>query len=193
MRLGIDLDGIVTDFNQGWMDIYNREFGADLTPDLVDGWNAMYGLTGFSVQEFWRWARGGDRPTIFRHLPTYDGALETLQGLARAHDIVIITTKPRWAVSDTFAWIAENDVPTREVHMTSKKYLVDCDVYLEDSPHQVTTLVKRRPDDIVCRFVRPWNDPIDGAIDVGSWDDFVSLLASLDDKTPAQADETAGS
>ena len=36
MRLGIDLDGVVADFNAGWISRYNREFEANLTTDMVD-------------------------------------------------------------------------------------------------------------------------------------------------------------
>lgn len=177
MRLGIDLDGVVANFNLGWMELYNAEFGADLTPDLVLTWDAVHELAGFAtMQEFWAWARGEDRPSIFRHLPTFEGAVSALRGLAGAHDIVIITTKPGWAVHDTFAWLADNEIPTREVHITPRKHQVSCDVYLEDSPHHLPLLVARRPDSVVCRFVRSWNRPVAGARDVHTWDDFVSIV-----------------
>ena len=180
MRLGIDLDGVVADFNQGWMDLYNDEFRASLTPDLVVTWDGVHELAGFaSMDEFWQWARGADRPSIFRNLPTFPGALDALRDLASRHRIVIITTKPSWAVHDTFAWLADNEVPTREVHITNRKHQVATDVYLEDSPYHLPTLVERRPAATVCRFVRPWNGPVAGAHDVHDWDEFVGLVDTL--------------
>ncbi len=181
MRLGIDLDGVVADFNRGWMALYNEEFGTSLTPDLVVTWDGVHELAGFaSMSEFWRWARGTDRPSIFRHLPTFPGAVDSLRALAADHDIVIITTKPPWAVHDTFAWLADNEIPTREVHVTNHKHRVAADVYLEDSPYHLPALVERRPDSTVCRFVRPWNVPVDGTIDIAAWDQFVAVVAGLD-------------
>ena len=138
MRLGIDLDGVVADFNSGWMRLHANEFGTELTSDMVDSWNCLHRLGGFAdMRGFWTWARGtDDRPSIFRHLDTYSGAVESLQELSRSgHRIVIVTTKPRWARFDTFRWLADNEIPTTEVHMSDRKYEVDCDVYLDDAPH----------------------------------------------------------
>jgi 5'(3')-deoxyribonucleotidase len=180
MRLGIDLDGVVADFNRGWMKLYNEEFGTDLTPDLVQRWNGIHRLTHLeSMQDFWSWARGVDRPSVFRHLPTYEGALDTLRVLAERHDIVIVTTKPGWAVHDTYAWISDVRIPTREIHVTTHKWHVSCDVYLEDSPYQLKALVEHRPESTVCRYVRPWNGPVDGARDVAGWEDFASVVREL--------------
>ena len=112
MRLGIDLDGVVADFNTGWVSRYNHEFGSELTTDLVDSWNTMGHLTHFeSMGAFWRWAARGDHGSVFRHLETYPDALETLERLAGNHDIVIISAKPDWAIHDTFAWIANRRCP----------------------------------------------------------------------------------
>jgi len=177
MRLGIDLDGVVADFNTGWMTRYNAEFGTTLSPSEVTSWNAMVPLTHFAdVDEFWSWASNGDGPGLFRTLPVLPHASESLDRLAGEHDIVIITTKPPWATDDTFAWIAEHRIPTREVHITEEKWRIDCDVYLDDGPHNLESLVLERPDRTVCRFVQPWNVPVDGAIDIPDWDTFVSLV-----------------
>jgi len=177
LRLGIDLDGVVADFVAGWISRYNQEFEADLTPASVQTWDGLHTLTHFSNKdEFWKWASDHGGGSVFRHLETYEGAIEALHQLAgHSHEIVILTLKPDWAVHDTFAWIADHRLPTREVHILSEKWKVPCDIYLDDSPGQLTRYLEKRPDSLVCRFVRPWNDPIEGVHDVRSWEDFVEL------------------
>ncbi len=179
LRLGIDLDGVVADFNGGWMARYNREFEAQLTPDLVQKWDGLAELTHFDhMAAFWHWARNDEGPSIFRDLPLMDGAIEALDELAVKHEIVIITAKPRWAIHDTFAWLADNKIPTREVHITSKKWQVPCDVYVEDSPAQLAHMVAERAESLVLRFVRAWNRPVPGAHDIESWPELTALLES---------------
>ncbi|HLU31480.1 MAG TPA: hypothetical protein VK088_06930 [Acidimicrobiia bacterium] len=182
MRLGIDLDGVVADFNTGWIRRYNADFGADVAFDAVEAWDAIPSLTHFRhMGEFWKWAQDHDGHSLFRHLETYDGAVEALWDLVRKkHRVVIVTTKPPWAIHDTFAWIADQELPTREVHIVGRKWEVDCDIYLEDAPHNLEKLVANRPDRIVARFVRPWNEPVPGAVDVENWDEFKKLVRSVD-------------
>ena len=180
MRLGIDLDGVVADFVGGWTRLYNTEFGAVVDPLDVDHWDAIPDLTHFAhMGDFWRWAAGIDGGSLFSHLQPYPGAIDALRRLAKRHSIVIVTTKPRWATHDTFAWIARHRIPTTEVHIADEKWRVPCDVYLDDGPHVLESLVAHRPDEVVCRYVRPWNDPVPGAIDVESWDDFAAVVDGL--------------
>lgn len=177
MRLGIDLDGVVADFNAGWMLRYNEERETSLVPEHVDHWDAMVSLTDFETDmDFWKWAENGDGPGLFRHLPVFPDALPSLNRLAVDHDIVIITTKPPWAIHDTYAWLSDNRIPTHEVHITEKKWKIDCDVYLDDGPHNLESLVRERPDRTTVRFVRPWNKPVFGVMDVVDWNEFEALV-----------------
>jgi 5'(3')-deoxyribonucleotidase len=181
VRLGIDLDGVVADFNAGWIKRYNRDYGSELRAESVKAWDAIPSLTHFEdMGQFWKWARDHDGHTLFRHLDPYPGAIDALRRLSRKHKIVIITTKPMWAVHDTFAWIAQHEIPTTEVHIKEAKWTVACDVYLDDGPHVIGPLVRNRPEATVCRFVRPWNRPVPGAIDVTNWEQFGAEVARAD-------------
>lgn len=186
MRLGIDLDGVVADFNAGWIARYNQHFEGALTPDQVMHWDGLVPMTHFAdMDEFWSWAREGTS-SIFRELPCYEGACPALAALARDHDIVVISSKYDWAIPDTLEWLAEHRFPTREIHFTWEKHTVDCDVYLEDAPHNLELLVRERPDRTTCRFVRPWNTPIEGAVDVHNWDEFAAVVADLHERTASR-------
>jgi 5'(3')-deoxyribonucleotidase len=187
LRLGIDLDGVVADFNAGWTALHNAEFGGELTADMVTMWDGLNQLGGFDdMDAFWAWARGNEhRPSIFRHLDLLPGAIETLRRLdAEGHHVVIVSTKPDWAVHETLHWLADNEIPTREVHLTFAKHLVDCDIYLDDAPGVLHDLVEHRPDALVCRFVRPWNRPVAGTVDVHNWADFHAIVT---ERTPRRA------
>lgn len=183
MRLGIDMDGVICDFNAGWMARHRDDFGSDLAASEARvEWDNLHTLCGFADMEaFWRWAQGSDdRPSVFRHLEPFPGAVETLGRLAGdGHDIVIITAKPDWAVPDTLRWLADHDVPTREIHVRHKKSTVSCDVYLDDSPVVLPELLARRPASTVCRMIRPWNTALDGAVDVDDWPAFGTLVDDL--------------
>lgn len=182
LRIGIDLDGVVADFNLGWTSAWNAEHGTDIRVEDVDGWDVLPTLTGLdSMHEFWRWARDiGDGRSLFRDLPVFDGAIEAIEGLARdGHDPVVITSKPSFSVHDTFAWLSDVRFPTREVHISDDKWQVDCDVYVDDAPHVLTDYVRHRPDRTVLRFVRPWNAPTPGTVDVHGWDDIVEVVGRL--------------
>ncbi len=180
MRLGIDLDGVVADFNGGWIRLYNRDFDAAIPLDAVQEWNGIPGATHFaSMREFWRWAADIDGHSLFRHLEPYPDALEALWSLATWHEIVILTTKPHFGVHDTYAWISEHQLPTREVHIVDHKDTVPCDVYLDDAPHNVYRISRSRPEAVTVRFARPWNSHVPGTESVASWAEFVELVAKL--------------
>lgn len=178
MRLGIDLDGVVANFTKGWMDYYNREFGTDLVVSDSQRWNDLVDLTHFAnVGEFWRWSSDLDGRSVFWHLEPFPGAVEALRSLVDAgHQIVIITTKPEFAVGDTHEWIEEHRIPAAEIHILEDKWLVDADVYLDDSPHVLPGLVEHRPRSTVCRYIRPWNAPVAGTVDVNDFGEFREVV-----------------
>ena len=182
MRLGIDLDGVVADFTKGWISFYNRDFGADLRVEQAIAWDGLTAITHFDdMADFWRWSSDLDGRSLFWHLETFPGAVDALRHLYEdGHEIVILTMKPAFAVGDTHEWIEAQGIPTKEVHILEDKWRIDCDVYLDDGPHVLPGLVAHRPDRLVCRYVRPWNTPLAGAVDVTDFDEFRALVERLE-------------
>jgi 5'(3')-deoxyribonucleotidase len=183
LRLGIDLDGVVADFNHGWTTRYNRDFpqhvGRELRADDVVEWDAPTSLSHFSnMSEFWKWAETcAEGRSLFHGLDPYEGALDALHALRRAgHHVVILTTKPHFSVHDTYDWLARHRIPSTEIHILDDKTQVECDVYLDDADHNLEALAGAHPSAEVCRYVRPWNRPITGAIDVYDWADFHEIV-----------------
>jgi 5'(3')-deoxyribonucleotidase len=139
-------------------------------------WNEMHRWTHFAdLDAFWDWVHSRH---LFRHLDLIQGAREGLTKLAAdGHHIAILTAKPDRAIPDTLHWLADQRIPTREIHFIRAKHRVSCDVYLDDSPLVVPALVAHRPDAVVCRMVAPWNEPVPGAVDVSGWSEFVDVVA----------------
>ncbi|MFV1961497.1 MAG: hypothetical protein ACC658_06655, partial [Acidimicrobiia bacterium] len=100
MRLGIDLDGVVANFTQGWMNFYNRDYGTNLVFEDSQNWGDLVDLTHFNdINEFWEWSSDLDGHSVFWHLDPFPGAVEAVRSLVDAgHQIVVITMKPDFAV-----------------------------------------------------------------------------------------------
>lgn len=184
LRLGIDMDGVVADFNEGWTWRYSRDFPdrvtRPLTSDDVVEWDAPVDLTHFpTMADFWAWARTcADGRSIFHGLNPYPGAIEAMRRLAEAgHQMIILTTKPHFAIDDTHDWLHRHDVPTTEVHILEDKTVVHCDLYLDDANHNLESLAAHHRTATVCRYVRPWNSPVPGTVDVENWADFARAVA----------------
>ena len=135
-------------------------------------------MTHFETElDFWEWAKEINGSSIFRNLETYENSVEVLTKLAMSgHEIVILSSKPWWSIHDTLMWLGENKIPSREIHFIEDKWRVECDVYIDDAPHQIEKFVKKVPDKLILRFVREYNSPVRGAVDIHNWAELISLL-----------------
>ena len=76
-------------------------------------------------------------------------------------------------------WLGEKKIPTKEIHFIEDKWKIDCDVYIDDAPYQLDNYVKNLKNKVIIRFVREYNDPVTGVLDLNEWKDLIPLLNSL--------------
>ena len=86
MRIGVDLDGVVADFTDGWTSQYEIDFGKKISEEDITSWGLAKPLTHFEEEiDFWNWAKDIEGSSIFRNLKTYNNAIEVLEDLSLKH------------------------------------------------------------------------------------------------------------
>ncbi len=146
--LGVDLDGVVADFYAGmrpiaaeWLGVPESQLTA--TPSYgLDEWNLA--VAG-SYEDLHRFAV--TQRDLFRTLQPITGAAATLRRLsARRVRIRIITHRlyikyfHEQAVLQTVSWLEHHGIPYWDLCFMKDKAAVGADLYVEDSPVNVTAL-----------------------------------------------------
>lgn len=143
MRVGVDLDGVMADFDKAWIDRWNADHGMTLEYKQCDHWDSLVTLTGVTYDEWWGWAES-KHSDLFLEADALPGAVKAVRTLAEdGHEICIVTAKPRWAAGHPSTWLQKHDVPYDEIHVTSKKWYVGVDVLIDDADHNIRDVLER--------------------------------------------------
>jgi len=89
---------------------------------------------------------------------------------SEGHKIIFISAQPsRQCMGLTFQWLNDWKIPWNEVHFTEyeSKSKVACDVYIEDSPAQLSLLTC--DDKTVFMYNQPWNKSAPAVNRFNSW------------------------
>jgi 5'(3')-deoxyribonucleotidase len=170
---GVDLDGVVADFIRGLKPIAAEWLGvpeASLTDEVSYGfkeWNigeadAYNDLHRFALKE----------RALFASLPLIDGAAPALRRISsRGVRIRIITHRlyipwfHRQSVVQTVEWLEKHGIPYWDLCFMAAKSSVNADVYVEDSPTNISALRDVGKEVIVFRNSTNRNVAAPGAAD----------------------------
>jgi uncharacterized HAD superfamily protein len=191
MRIGVDADGVLADFDKSMVDGYNRSFDADLEYKQITHWDAFESLTGWTHDEWWDWVVK-DHQRVFLDAPPLPGAVEGMRALKDAgHELAIISAKPKWAAGHMIEWLHQHEVPYDEIHITSKKSLVICDVYIDDALHNVVDLLENAGGLVIQYSAWPYvneGKQIPGAVYAKSWDRIINTVLLYDESNQLSLD-----
>ena len=183
MRLGVDIDGVVADYNRALKEFVKRS-GSVFRGEEID--------VGGHIRSYYSTGRGyPGLHTEFVKAGGYslaeplEGAIETLARLAREHRVCFVTSRLHadhvsQSVTGTAEWLARRGVPFHELHILGSsrdKGLVECDVYIDDTPAVVERLAKAGKEAYLFENEYNKGHPIcQGVVVVGSWQDIEARL-----------------
>ena len=160
-RIGVDIDGVIIDFDRHWVNKHNSSRRPKLDYEMPQKWNELHTLAGFdSPSDFWHWYK---RDGGFLGAPLYPGAVKALHELCTHYDVFLVTNRPRWYSAraavynllETFALVQN----ISGVVFLDRKTDLPVDFWVEDNPYNLHQMQATNGADRVFRVVRPWNDP----------------------------------
>jgi len=174
MRLAIDLDGVVVDWDGGFRRVWNATHPDHQIPLQSRTWESPFEDTGLSHTAFWKWI---DDEEIYADLPAVPMSLRALDVLtAYDHEITFITNRHQRAERLTDRWLRERHVWHPVIH-TADKTVHEADVYVDDNNDNLAAYVKAHPTKTIVRVVRPWNEPVTGTIAIEELFDLIGHYA----------------
>lgn len=172
-RIGIDIDGVLYDWDGAARDIL-RGLGHELSAHSSH-WNHIEDEVG---KEAWKRLWQGDlRRELFEVGRVYPQALEAVRFLQRGYDIAFITSRPRDVTDITLRWLAGLKLrPWAVFHVgtTSKAGIVDAVAFIEDREENAHELKDAHPEAVVFAPDRPWNTKTrDDIVKFADWQEVV--------------------
>lgn len=195
--LGIDIDGVLADFQSHWANLYDEWFGVKVDRKKLTGWEAWKDVTHFTTEaELWTWVN--HVPQFWESMPTIPGAMGALYQFSAqdGHRPQLITSRHPMTRSNTIEWVKRNLPNTNvlpELHFVASelKGTIDVQVYIDDSPKVIEAL-REKP--CVLLFDQPWNRDVEtgGSVHrVRGWRevrDFLRRLENPEIVTEAETD-----
>ena len=155
MLIVLDMDDILTQTNQQWLDWYNRDYGDDRTLEDIKGWNTHYWVRPDCGQEIYKYLNSTG---FYRTMKPVDWAIGGVRELFdKGHDVVIATASPinsYTAVEEKKEWIREYlpEFDLKNFMVCHRKDLLRGQVIFDDGAHNCQDFRGIS----VC-LNRPWN------------------------------------
>lgn len=173
MKLGVDLDGVVCDFQTPANEWLAAKAGVPVLPVDCWDWFKAYPNGGVLWDQLWNHAADKDLFISLKAFPAAHLVLNHLWGVG--HDITFITFRPQWAREQTEEWLHRNGFGGFPLVFTANKGEVPWDLLLEDNGPCVAELVQQGRNAVL--FRRPWNTEFWNRVpDIDSWWAFKNLV-----------------
>lgn len=186
-RLGVDLDGVIYNFEQEFKNYYSELKNIPITSLPSPKQWAFYEDYGLTTEEYYSIAgEAAIKSQIFTQGDVYPGAREGMRELCDLGlDIVIITaremsTNPEHMdiiKSNTEEWLGKNDIPYHELIISNDKTKHNLGVLVDDNLSNIEAILLSGGVGFV--WDQPWNRNNNFYSRIRNWNDFVFEMQYL--------------
>lgn len=189
MRVGIDIDGVVADFNNGYRDLVHKltDFRMpEVSATFPHTWDydKALGMDPKDISACWNFIRASD--DFWLNLAPLEGAMSLLDGLSwlpKKHDMYFITSRPgRTSKDQTERWLKkygfEGQFPT--VLISSRKgtaaAALNLTHYIDDRDRNCEDVVRESPTTKTFLLAAAYNQPVEGTTRIQTLTEFSDVL-----------------
>jgi glutaredoxin len=179
MRVAVDWDNVMQEFQPYWAELYKNWFGREVPAEDLNRWTGLVDGTHFAHgDEFFVWA---ERSGLWETMPWIHGsrgAIDTLLG--HGHSVVFVTARHTYEAQQAVKKLVERTWPRRMVPVvfTEDKWQVPAGLYVDDGPAVLRTLLERGKR--TCKFSHPWNKPIKASHTAATWEGVLEVVERLE-------------
>ena len=158
----VDVDGVLADFNQAYLNVVNELMGTKYKVADLTEWDMDLCL---KIPD--KVAKAAEaricEPGFCAQLPEIEGAIHTVNRLSRVSDVVFVTAPypgPHW-VHERTEWLRMRAESQKVVHTHHKEY-VRGDCLVDDKLDNLMKWSAAWPDGLPVLYARPYNAGIKG-------------------------------
>lgn len=185
--IGVDLDGVVADYESKLREIASDIMGLDQSKfPIATHWSLLESGWPFEDEAHFLdiHKEAVSSHGLFRRLSPIDGASEALWRMSDAgiririitHRLVVNFAHSA-TVSDTVNWLDDKRIPYRDICFVKDKAEVGASLYIDDSPANIAALRGVAGDTAVMAFDQMYNRHIPG-LRAYNWDDILVKVAN---------------
>lgn len=177
MKIGIDIDGVISDFVTSFRKLVKEEYGIDFGYDDIHQ-HDLWKVLGIQKDEVLKLIL----KTFEYDLGFQPGAVDGIKKLYEKHEIVLVTARPLESKQTTINWLKKHKIPhhdlifTREGEKHNNKEL-SFDVIIDDNLEEITNWIGKATQILV--YNHPWNKSLNIKNyfeRVYSWDNILERL-----------------
>jgi hypothetical protein len=192
MRISVDLDNTVLEFQPHWADLYEPWFGLPVDREQLDTWTAGATATHFNgMGEMLDWFQ---RAGGYRNMPYEPGAPGGIDRLRASGNLLsFVTARVGPAERDTLEWHRAS--PWSDVQLITgrgDKWSLPFGLYIDDSPEVIKGCAAHGRFVIV--FDKPWNKGVERELKTAekrlvhrakNWHEVTELVRVIDEAMAA--------
>jgi 5'-nucleotidase len=174
MKIGIDMDDVINNLVDVWLDCYNKDYLDNLSIEDIRGWDIdNYTKIGHDIYKYL-----GDEK-LFKSLDIKDDASTIIEELLRNNEVYIVTANASYnkGVCDDKVNFVKKYLPffpVKNIIFINNKSLMDLDILIDDGVHNLETFKG-----IKLLFDRPWNRDCDKFDRASDWIDVFNYIKEL--------------
>lgn len=171
MKIAIDMDEVLADPLQKFIQLYHRDYGIPLDLQLDPG-NEIYHHVPEQINQ--KWYDYINEKGFFRHLTPIEGSVEAVKKLQEKYEIFIVSAAMEFpnSLEDKYLWLQDNFpfIGWKNIIFCGEK-IVNTDIMIDDRVKNFVDFEGRK-----LLFSSPHNLLISGYERVNNWQEVLDKL-----------------